>query len=106
MNGAEALAKADALVSEWTNQVKNERGYVHDKWSPVDLETRTEAVLRLADWLISQEPIAWPKAEENPCPALLCPSCLQPKAEPATIVCEASGSHEPWDPRDHDSPGV
>lgn len=52
MTREEALDKADALVTEWTEQVKNQRGYVHDKWSPVDLAARTEAVVRLAEFLL------------------------------------------------------
>lgn len=43
---------ANKLVNEWTGQVKNERGYVHDKWQPVDVTERTTAVLRLAHWLM------------------------------------------------------
>lgn len=48
----EALEVANVLVTEWTGQAKNERGYVHDKWQPVDVTVRTEAVLRIADWLL------------------------------------------------------
>lgn len=47
-----ALTRADELVTEWTEQVKNPRGYVHDKWSPVDLDARTTATLRLAVFLL------------------------------------------------------
>jgi hypothetical protein len=49
----EALALADKYVTDWTQQTKNQRGYVHDKWTPVEVQTRTEAVLRVADWLLS-----------------------------------------------------
>lgn len=52
MTREEALAAADQMVTEWTEQVKNTRGYVHDKWSPVDLAARTEATLRLAEFLL------------------------------------------------------
>ncbi len=48
-----ALDKADAMVAAWTEQTKNQRGYVHDKWSPVDLEARTTAVLRVAAFLLT-----------------------------------------------------
>jgi hypothetical protein len=48
----EALEVANVLVTQWADQVKNERGYVHDKWQPVDLGQRTEAVLRVAAWLL------------------------------------------------------
>lgn len=50
----EALRLADQLVTDWAGQVKNERGYVHDKWAPVDLTARTEAVLRVAEWLLTK----------------------------------------------------
>lgn len=48
----EALALADQYVTAWTEQTKNSRGYVHDKWTPVEIQTRTEAVLRVAGWLL------------------------------------------------------
>lgn len=54
MNREDALAKADRIVTEWTGQVKNERGYVHDKWQPVPIEDRTEAVLKLAEFLTDE----------------------------------------------------
>jgi hypothetical protein len=53
MTPEEALDKANAIVTEWTAQVKNERGYVHDKWQPVDVATRTRAVTDLAGFLLS-----------------------------------------------------
>lgn len=47
-----ALDKASQLVDEWTAQVKNERGYVHDRWQPTPLRDRTEAVLKVAEFLL------------------------------------------------------
>lgn len=52
MTREQALAIADKLVAEWTGQVKNERGYAHDRWKPTDLGERTEAVLKLAAFLL------------------------------------------------------
>lgn len=49
----DALNAADQMVSEWTEQVKNQRGYVHDKWSPVELEARTVATLKIALFLLT-----------------------------------------------------
>lgn len=48
----EALRLADEYVAQWTDQVKNERGYVHDKWNPTDPQARAEAVLKVAEWLM------------------------------------------------------
>lgn len=60
-----ALTRADGLVTEWTEQVKNPRGYVHDKWSPVDLDARTTATLRLAAFLlVPTGPLVAPDALE------------------------------------------
>jgi hypothetical protein len=65
VNREEAIDKASNLVTEWTDQVKNQRGYVHDKWSPVDLEARTEAVLRIAEFLlVPTGPLVAPDAPE------------------------------------------
>lgn len=55
MTPEEALDKADRLVSTWMEQVKNARGYVHDKWQPADPKTRTDAVLRIAAFLLEHE---------------------------------------------------
>lgn len=52
MTREEALALADKYVTDWTEQTKNQRGYVHDKWTPVEVQTRTSAVLQVADWLL------------------------------------------------------
>lgn len=57
MNREEALGAADALVTEWVGQVKNERGYVHDKWVPTPVEVRVEATLKVAAWLMAQDPV-------------------------------------------------
>jgi hypothetical protein len=65
VNRETALATADKIVAEWTEQVKNPRGYVHDKWSPVDLEARTRAVLRIAEFLlVPTGPLVAPDAPE------------------------------------------
>lgn len=55
MNRAEALELADKMVAGWTGQTKNERGYVHDKWQPTPLPGRTDAVLKLAAFLLGDE---------------------------------------------------
>jgi hypothetical protein len=55
VNRGEALALASKYVAEWTEQTKNQRGYVHDKWTPVEVETRTKAVLDVADWLLKPD---------------------------------------------------
>lgn len=50
---AEALKLASDMVADWTGQVKNERGYVHDKWQPTSVEARTLAVIKLAEFLMN-----------------------------------------------------
>lgn len=54
MTRDEALAVADAIVTGWVGEVKNQRGYVADGWKPVDVATRTKAVLQLAEFLLEQ----------------------------------------------------
>jgi hypothetical protein len=44
------------MVSSWVDRRINERGYVHDKWTPIPLEQRTAAVLKLADFLLREDP--------------------------------------------------
>lgn len=78
MNREQALDKANAIVAEWTGQVKNERGYVHDKWKPTEPSERVAAVLKLAEFLY----------ETAPPSALLCGSCVQP-----TSGCDTPGVH-------------
>jgi hypothetical protein len=56
----EALALADKYVTDWTEQTKNQRGYVHDQWTPVEVMTRTEAVLKVADWLLTRPSLLSP----------------------------------------------
>lgn len=57
----EALDKANEIVDEWTNAKRNERGYVHDKWQPVDPNVRATAVLRLAEFLLVPAQTAHPE---------------------------------------------
>lgn len=57
---ADALDRASKMVAEWTDQVKNPRGYVHDKWQPIDIEARTSAVLRLAEFLMTKPSLLRP----------------------------------------------
>lgn len=56
---------ADKYVTDWTEQTKNVRGYVHDKWTPVEVQTRTEAVLRVASWLLQGVLVA-PLQDDHP----------------------------------------
>lgn len=108
MTRQEALEKADAMVAAWTEQVKNPRGYVHDKWSPVDLEARTTAVLRLAAFLLTPTgPLVAPlppptaviadSADENDLAPdggrFLCTFCLQPRGEYAPDDCILPKDH-------------
>ena len=67
MNREEAIDKADALVSAWMEQVKNQRGYVHDAWKPADPAARTEAVLKIANFLYEADPLP----ETDPLPKLV-----------------------------------
>jgi hypothetical protein len=56
MNRDEALGKADALVSAWiADPPKNGRGYVADGWKAPSLVERTEAVERLAMFLMQPD---------------------------------------------------
>jgi len=73
----EALTRADELVTVWMEQVKNQRGYVADGWKPADPTLRTDAVLRIADWLVKplRPPVAplvafcnWCDDPEHPSP--------------------------------------
>lgn len=66
MTREQALDKANQIVAEWTGQVKNERGYVHDRWQPADPATRTEAVLRLAAFLLGPERLPLLQAPGGP----------------------------------------
>lgn len=63
MNREEAVDKANEIVAEWMDQVKNQRGYVHDKWQPADPAARTEAVLRLAEFLVRPGPNVVPPVQ-------------------------------------------
>lgn len=54
MDRAEALTIANELVTDWTGQVKNQQGYVHDRWAPTSLRDRTEATIKLAEFLLDQ----------------------------------------------------
>lgn len=54
MTRVEALQIADEMIADWSGQKKNERGYVHDKWQPVPLESRTRAVMTLANYLMGE----------------------------------------------------
>lgn len=60
-----ALGLADEYVERWTEAAKNERGYVHDAWKPVDPTTRTECTLRVASWLLSASLTA-PSQDDHP----------------------------------------
>lgn len=90
-----ALKAADELVSTWMEQVKNARGYVHDAWKPADPEARTDAVLRIAEFLTQPEsrvvpPIDlshWRTAKQ------LCSECLQPVDESPNEGCMDQGQH-------------
>ena len=56
MDRSEAIDKADELVTVWMEQVKNQRGYVADGWKPADPTLRTDAVLRIAGFLVGPPP--------------------------------------------------
>ena len=62
----DALDLASKYVAEWTEQTKNSRGHVHDKWTPVEVTTRTECVLKVADWLLDPgRPVLVPPIPPN-----------------------------------------
>lgn len=93
MNREQALDKADAMVAEWMAQTKNARGYVHDNWKPADPAARTDAVIKLAEFLWEPDVpnrVVPPMLDTSP---QLCPDCLQPVTEWARDDCDNKSVH-------------
>lgn len=93
MNREEALDKANQLVTEWMEQVKNARGYVHDSWRPADPAARTDAVIKLAEFLWEPDVpnrVVPPMLVGSP---QLCTECLQPVAEGPGEECMDQEQH-------------
>lgn len=52
MTREEALRLADEMVTDWSGEVKNARGYVADGYKSPALQDRCTAVLRVAEFLL------------------------------------------------------
>lgn len=96
MNRAEALELADKLVERWVEAVKNNRGYIHDAWKPTDPEKRTDAVIKLAEFLMLPEPpppFGTRLVDPVQVHTSLCTSCVQPRIEDPPQTCQAPDEH-------------
>lgn len=92
MNRAGALAAATAIVDKASQPVMNERGYKADGWKPPTLAERTEAIVKLAEFLMLPEPPE-PHGRLISPPQLLCDSCLQPMDGLPGRNCETLPKH-------------
>lgn len=52
-----ALEKATAIVDAMSKTPTNDRGYKVDGWRPPSLGERTEAILKLATFLVNSPPL-------------------------------------------------